>query len=186
MDNFQQEVLRRLKMIEDELDHLHSYKVPNQALDTTSSPTFASLIATGLLETSHGLFTPSFKGTGTAGTFTYSTQQGTYVKIGNVCHAWAHITISAITVAPTTDMTIIGLPFNSAADANLQYAIAFGLISNLKYTAASLAVLGFLNVSSTVIALREVFTNAATVNYPAANFTNAGCNIIFSITYRTA
>jgi len=131
-----------------------------------------------------GTWTPTFVGSTIAGTFTYSAQLGRYVKLGGFVFFYGHITISAISVAPTGIMSIGGLPFTSAADTNLQGSVTFGMISNFKYTAASLALTGFIGNSGTSITLRESFTNAATVDVPAANFTNAACNLIFSGFYR--
>lgn len=61
-----------------------------------------------------GTFAPTFVGSTIAGTFTYTTQNGNYTRLGNVVHVQAHIVISVITVAPTGNLQLGGLPFTSA------------------------------------------------------------------------
>ena len=62
-----------------------------------------------------GTFTPILIGSGTAGTFTYSLQAGLYTRIGNIVFVSGHIAISAISVAPTGNMSIGGLPFTAGS-----------------------------------------------------------------------
>ena len=62
-----------------------------------------------------GAWTPALAGSGTAGTFTYSVQTGDYVRLGNTCFVRGRVRITAITVAPTGNLQITGLPFTSEA-----------------------------------------------------------------------
>lgn len=61
-----------------------------------------------------GGFTPILLGSTIAGTFTYTTQNGNYMQIGGTVFVTAHISISAIAVAPTGNLQIGGLPFTAA------------------------------------------------------------------------
>ena len=132
-----------------------------------------------------GTFTPAFKGTTFSGVFNYTAQGGTYFLYGNMVFVLAQLQIDSIGSAPTGNMTIIGLPFTSAAVATAFGAVTFGNISNFNYAAGALQLTGFVSVSNSAIILREAFDNSATVAVPAANFTNASTNIVFSAVYPT-
>lgn len=153
-------------------------QVNNQALDTTSSPTFAEIL-TSLT----GTFVPAFTGSAGAGTFTYVRQLGYYVKLGGLVFVTGWVTISAISVAPTGNMAITGLPFACNASGD-RYAMTFGLIDNFNYTNTAFQLVGRVNASNSQVALQETFDNVAEVAVPAANFTNAACNLMFSGSYR--
>lgn len=132
-----------------------------------------------------GTWTPAFAGSGTAGTFTYTAATAAYyTKIGNLVWFGGRVTISAISVAPTTNMRITGLPFTAKSDTVNSGAITFGFISNLDFSANAIQLTGVVVGGQSYIDLYEVFDNAAAVAYPAANFTNAACSIIFSGWYR--
>lgn len=64
-----------------------------------------------------GPWTPALATTGTAFTsVTYTTQTGSYTKIGNMVHVTGVVITSAVTIgAATGQVTITGLPFASAA-----------------------------------------------------------------------
>lgn len=124
-----------------------------------------------------GDWTPAFVGTGTAGTFTYSVQIGRYLRTNKVIIAMARVRISAISVAPTTNMTITGLPIAAKNTTNYFGNVHFGLVSNFNYTAAALDLNGIIRPATSVIEMYESFDNIATVQVPAANFTNANCDL---------
>jgi hypothetical protein len=133
-----------------------------------------------------GTFTPAFTGTGTAGTFTYvaGRQDGSYLRIGNVVLFALEVNISAISVAPTGNMTISGLPFT--AGGNQDGSVSFGLIANLDFSANCVQLTGLIVSGTAVIDLREVFDNAGSTAYPAANFTNANAQLRLTGMYWTA
>lgn len=58
-----------------------------------------------------GTWTPVLRGGGTAGAFTYSTQKGNYVKIGNLVYIVCDLAISDCITVPTGTLQISGLPF---------------------------------------------------------------------------
>lgn len=76
------------------------------------------MLASGLIETRHGTWTPTFVGSVTAGVFTYTFQVGTYLRIGNLVTFHARVAISAIGTPPVGAMVISGLPF-AAADGEI-------------------------------------------------------------------
>jgi hypothetical protein len=125
-----------------------------------------------------GTWTPFFEGTTGAGTYTYVTQTGRYMRVGNRVHFEFDINISAIAVAPTGNMIITGLPILSGA------AVSFGpcylgFKSNIilpagKTEITALVPPGGLNR----INLYTFQTNAGGALYPAASFTNVNCQLI--------
>lgn len=132
-----------------------------------------------------GTWTPSFTGTGTAGTFTYVAQTGYYTRVGRLAFYHAYVAISAITVAPTGNVRISGLPFTCENSSSSNYAsTAFGFIYNFNFTAGALGLTGYPLPNTTQIYLEEFYDNAASNAIPAANFTNAACQLIFSGFYQ--
>ena len=134
-----------------------------------------------------GTWTPEFAGSGTPGTFGHAanSQKGYYVRQGNIAHIFGYLVINAITVAPTGVMAITGLPFAANSATNYRAGVDWGIIDNFNYTGATTAIqlTGVIVASGTSILLFESFDNGATVQVPAANFTNANCNLQFSATY---
>lgn len=78
---------------------------------------FTTLMATGS-------FVPTWVGTGTAGTFTYTANQCLveWTRIGNRLLFNGRIVITAITVAPTGNLQLAGWPFPGVADSNMTFA----------------------------------------------------------------
>jgi hypothetical protein len=131
-----------------------------------------------------GTWTPTFAGTGTAGTFTYTANRyGRYVRMGQVVTVFGRVIISAISVAPTGVMLISGLPFTPVNTSNQFGTACFGNISNFNYAAGALDLCGLIQPNEAFIRLIESFDNAASASTPAANFTNAACDLIFTASY---
>ena len=70
----------------------------------------ASSNANTLDDYEEGTWTPSVQGTGTAGTATYSSRNGKYVKIGTVVHLWFNVDNYSLAGAVGT-LIITGMPF---------------------------------------------------------------------------
>lgn len=125
-------------------------------------------------------WTPRWEGTTGAGTFTYTQQQGRWWEHGLKIEFIGRILISAITGAPTGNMLIKGLPYPSAGVTNMHAGGCwFDYISQFNYAANSISLQGRINPSEDYVRLSEAFDNAAAVEAPAANFTNAACDIWF-------
>jgi hypothetical protein len=58
-----------------------------------------------------GSFTPTFTSSGTAPSLTYTTQGGTYVKVGNLVTIWIKLRINNISSAGSGNLRVAGLPF---------------------------------------------------------------------------
>jgi hypothetical protein len=66
-----------------------------------------------LADYEEGTFTPTAIGGTTAGTTTYTTQNGNYTKVGNVVTVWGEITVTAAT--GTGNLRFGGFPFTSGS-----------------------------------------------------------------------
>lgn len=126
-----------------------------------------------------GTFTPTFAGTGTAGTFTYATQNGEYRRLGDQVWVWIDVAISAISVAPTGTMRIAGLPFATGGAIIPPF---YGYSSSLVYPAGALE-MSFQLVTGTAIDIIYTRDNLGVVAYPAASFTNTGTRVRLAGTY---
>jgi hypothetical protein len=60
-----------------------------------------------------GTFSPILLGGTVAGTFTYTLQNGRWLRVGGGVFVSIHVAISVITVAPTGNMMIGNLPFTA-------------------------------------------------------------------------
>ena len=89
----------------------------------------ASADANTLDDYEEGTFTPVISGTSTAGTGTYTVQNGVYVKIGKMVQYQIYVILTAHT--GTGDIAIGGLPFASSG----YYPPAAIYINNLTLTA---------------------------------------------------
>lgn len=128
-----------------------------------------------------GTWTPAFAGTTIAGTFTYTAQQGYYIRIGNAFHIHCNLSISAIGVAPTGNLTITGLPFTATAALNCAFDIGF--LSQFTYSVNAKEIMAVTSPSTTTILLFESFSAAGGNNLPAGNLGATG-RIILAGTYR--
>ncbi len=123
-----------------------------------------------------GTFTPTVSGGSTAGTGTYSTQAGKYVKIGGMVFAEVALEWSAHT--GTGNMFLTGLPFTSAAN-EAGSGISVGRVSNLAIATNSYLT-GYIIASNTAVALRAIPTGGGAESSVTLD-TAAAIN--YSITY---
>lgn len=114
----------------------------------------ASAGANNLDDYEEGTFTPVVTGSTSAGTGTYTAQQGLYTKIGD--RVIIQITVTWTAHTGTGNLLITGLPFTAAADC----AVA---LSNdaLTYTSTPTAIV---QGASTQIAILQSASNAARTN----------------------
>lgn len=158
MSDMSADMIRRLQADDARLRLTETKEVPGNI------PGFTSFYAVGT-------FTPAFTGSGTAGSFTYSGQSGRYTRIGNLCFVRIYLEVSAISVAPTGDLNVTGLPFTSAAALG---ALAVGYLNSFNLSANCVQLTAYAESSATLIRLMEVFDNAATSRFPAASFQPSG------------
>jgi hypothetical protein len=99
-----------------------------------------------------GTFTPTFQGSGTPGTWTYSIQAGFWTRIGNRVLFSLSVNAAKRPVAPTGTARIAGLPFTSNATANSHSVV------DLSYDA--------LTLSATIVQLiGQIPTSAAYIEF---------------------
>lgn len=130
-----------------------------------------------------GTWTPTFAGLTGAGSYTYVAQNGFYTRVGNICHIYGRIGISAITVAPTGGMVILTLPFVSSSVVGSRGAVSWGYVSNLNLSAGAWGVTGNIDPGESGIRLNENFDNLPSAAFPAAQFSNANVDITFFGSY---
>lgn len=129
-----------------------------------------------------GTWTPAFIGTTIAGTFTYTTRIGRYRRIDDMVWIVGRVRISAISVNPTGNIQISGLPYTVNASVNGVGTI--GYYGNVPVPTNGNGDLSLIATSSgTVLALYFKRTISGFSLYPAASFTDAAADIIFSVVY---
>lgn len=140
----------------------------------------ASTDANTLDDYEEGTWTPTYTGSTGAGSFTYSIQSGNYIKIGGSVFFSGRVAISAISVNPTGNMLISGLPFvnNSGFHASVTIGYSAG------WNACPMGAL--IVPGSTLIDLYKITSTASWTRTPSlqADFI-AGADIIFSGAYYT-
>jgi hypothetical protein len=127
-----------------------------------------------------GTFTPTIEGGSTAGSGTYTIQQGTYTKIGNLVTLNVWIQWSAHT--GTGDMMLAGFPFTSIGTNNYRASGTFGWVDGLTLSANNIA----------SFAITPSATKSSVTQYPAGGGAASSVpmdgvvNLHYSITYQTA
>lgn len=96
-----------------------------------------------------GTFTPSIRGTSTAGSGTYTTQVGSYTKIGNTVFIRAYVAWTNLTSA-TGSLAVGDLPFTSLNLSNHYQAMAVSDVNNITLSALSMLT-AYVEVNTTYI-----------------------------------
>lgn len=164
-ESMSDDLLRRMQADDARLRQTETKETPG------GIPGFSSFYASGA-----GV--PTFAGLTGAGAYTYAAQGLAWSRFGNIVQFSGRVGISAITVAPTGGMVILGLPYLSVGYG----ACMFGYASNLNLTAAAYLT-GLILAGDQGIRLMENFDNAGSLAFPAAQFNNANCDIIFAGSY---
>lgn len=118
-----------------------------------------------------GTFTPTLRGSATAGTQTYSYQVGAYKRVGNVVHFSVNILLTAFDAATAGSLQIAGLPFTSRNTTNMNTPVAVGKWK-FNIDAGYTQVVAEVTANSTVVQIGEGGDNVAISNLIAANATN--------------
>ena len=124
-----------------------------------------------------GNWTPTIYGVSTAGSHTYTTQSGRYIKINKKVTCYGYITLSAKDAAMAGDVKIGGLPFTASSSMG---SINFGYIDSLDFGTGELYLAGYPN--STRIDLTWVKDNAAPTKLQPAQVQN-NTSLIFTFEY---
>jgi len=135
----------------------------------------ASADANTLDDYEEGTWTPTVRGEGTAGTTTYTLQEGYYTKIGNTVFLYCSVSYSAAT--GTGPLQIQGVPFNNVD------RVTMGAVRTqfLNFPATSTwIVANFQNTSGTI----NLNGCGDDVNLTEVTLSDESAAIIFQITYR--
>lgn len=134
----------------------------------------ASGTSTGTQMYRQGTFTPTVKGATTAGTYTYTTQSGSYVRIGNIVHFQAKVVWTAGT--GTGQLRMTGLPFTpSAVIAQPQVNTFF---SGLALTAYGQEIVSNLSTAvGELMVITQQQGSATTTNVAADSVTSATLSV---------
>lgn len=123
-----------------------------------------------------GTWTPAVFATGTAGTPSYNTQSGDYIRVGNLVYAMCYLDLNSWAGSPTGDFRLTGLPFTSKSGVNPVGVGAIGYMDNFNTTGlwvAPAAISG-----TTYMQFREFFDNSVNTTVQASVF---GGNFILQI-----
>lgn len=85
-----------------------------------------------------GTFTPAFAGSSTAGSFTYTTQNGVYTKIGNIVIASSHVKVASVTTPAAGFLRLTGGPFTSNGSTVSSSAITATIAFTNSYVSAKM------------------------------------------------
>jgi hypothetical protein len=158
-----------------------------QAQARVLAPYLRTLVFTPFFD--EDTWNPNLVGTGTAGTFTYTLRSGTYTRLGTRVLFEGRINISAITVAPTGNLTITGLPFSSTSPGSGIPGVAnFTDFTGVTFGAGYTTLGGRVNTGATTIALTESGSNKQAIFLPAAALVLVGgvAEFVFGGHYQTA
>ena len=119
----------------------------------------SALAATDLSDYAASTWTPAITTDGTAGTPAYTTQVGSYEKIGRHVVVRFNIVLSGWSGSPTGNVKISGLPFASANTAS-----DFGrcAIDGFSTSTSFASISGFVNINDTTAGIRAVAAAGAT------------------------
>ena len=134
--------------------------------------------ANALDDYEEGTFTPTVAGSSTAGTATYSFQEGKYTKIGRQVSCQIDLGYSSGT--GTGNLTIAGLPFADATLANP--AVTIGYLDGITLTALNYA-MAYIASAQTRIDIVQIPTGGGALTSVAYD---AAGRIILNVTYPTA
>jgi hypothetical protein len=151
-----------------------------KGIDFSANSNAAGMTSELLNDYEIGTFTPTIEGSSTAGTGTYTTQQGTYTKIGNLVTISVWVSWSAHT--GTGNLQLAGFPFTSIGTTNYRASGTFGWVENLTLSANNIV----------TMAITPSSTKSDVTQYPAGGGAassvplDAAANLHYSITYQTA
>ena len=137
----------------------------------------ASSDANTLDDYEEGTFTPTIVGSTTAGTGTYSIQNGTYTKVGRAVSFQIYLAWSAHT--GTGNMSASGLPFTTSVTSNTYCSVAIGYFNNVALTALNIAT-AFADTGTTEVLIYQTPTGGGS---SSAVPIDTSANIILSGTY---
>jgi hypothetical protein len=161
------------------LDGTNSYIYGNttSTSNTWSLYNIANIVKTPTLSASN-TWTPVLSDGGSV--FTYTNQIGTYTRVGNIVFAFVDIQIATTTAAPTTTVSITGLPFTSVGTSAMNFNISL-----VDIPVGFNAVAGLISHNTSVILVRQNGDNIASAGLAGAAII-ANSRLQASFTYTTS
>ena len=135
--------------------------------------------ANALDDYEEGSFTPSFSMG--SGSVSYSTQEGSYTKVGGVVNIVIGIGLSGVS-SPSGNLSIVGLPFNTGNGEKFVASLVVGLARNFSTHFDNLR--GYINNNASTITLGINNTNTGHTT-PNANTLQSNTQLYVSMTYNT-
>jgi hypothetical protein len=136
------------------------------------------------LKIEKGSFTPKIAGATVAGSNTYATQSGHYIKIGDMVYLSIYIVLTALDAALSGTIIINGLPF-SVANLPSNYINANVLFSNVDIGTGYTAMSGYIESTQARIILQKLGNNVAMTSLNQANL-KANSIFMINLAYRIA
>jgi hypothetical protein len=170
--------------------------VSNHTLSTSTNADYGNRNVGGSLSTDFtadykfsgfyqtGTWTPVVAGSSTAGTQTYTVQQGAYTRVGRAITVTCTVTLSAVDGGIAGAVLITGLPVASANVSNQNYTVGLRA-SNVDLSTGYTWMTGLLIPNSSQILVRECGDDVADQTLPVAGL-NATSQFSFTLTYFTA
>lgn len=139
-----------------------------------------------------GVWTPTLVGLTIAGTFTYAgTTAGSWTRLGNTVFLRGRIAITAVTTAPTGNLTVQGLPFAAAtvtSGVSGSLAFIYWNLFNINSTGAETYLSGLIGNGATRVDLVVSRSNGAAavaLTGPVAN-TSPNTDLLFTASYEVS
>jgi hypothetical protein len=130
-----------------------------------------------------GSWTPAIAGGSTAGTQTYSTQVGRYIRQGNLVTAWFSTVMTAKDGTTAGAFLVTGLPFTSTNVSGLSYSGQVGAAANIDLSAGYSQIGILVSANTTSITVNQIGDNVAAAGLTAAAIA-ATTELRGSVTYR--
>ena len=129
-----------------------------KGIDFSATTHAAGMTSELLNDYEEGTWTPAWGGTTSNPTNTYSTQTGTYTKIGNRVTCWLEIA-TATTSGGSGNLRITGLPFTATGSLSLKTDYAATFLSN--FPSGGVASGTTVNLTGTILANEQSYLSLA-------------------------
>ena len=146
-------------------------------VDTNTYVTTSSL-------TTEGSWTPEFEGATSAGSYTYGTQLGRYIQIGNMITATCNLTNINTVSAGSGSIQIAGLPSNSSASKGI--AVGSVTMTQFNQIASTVNLSCELPAGTAKVVIQQTVDGGNATNMEVTNKVNNQADIRFTITYFTS
>jgi len=128
-----------------------------------------------------GTWTPVFKGSSTAGTYTVGTTIAKYTRIGNLVTVLCSLINISESSAGAGNVYVTGLPFTSQ---NLSaQALGTGSVRLRSYTSSGNSVLTYVGNNSTVVQFSQYVSGSADAGLDISGLSSGSSDLSFSLTY---